>query len=113
MRSKYGMVTKLFSAQRYDPRQVLKSLVWCAEPHRKFSRPVQSQTVECVKQNFWDTSETLLQNRVTKGYENCVLRTQVCDFEEAEKIFRESPHTKVTFQILVWDHTFAQTKKVW
>ena len=70
MRSKYGMVTKLFSAQRYDPRQVFESLVWCAEPHKKFSRHPQSHTVECVKHNFWDTSETLLQNRVARGYEN-------------------------------------------
>ena len=70
IRSKYGMVTKFFSAQSYDPRQVLKSLVWCAEPHKKFSRSTQSQTVGCVKHNFWGTSETLLQNRVAKGYEN-------------------------------------------
>ena len=70
MRSKYGMVTKLFSAQRYDPRQVSQNLVRCAEPHKKFSRHPQSHTVECVKHNFWDTSETLLQNRVAKGYEN-------------------------------------------
>ena len=70
MRSRYGMVTKPFSAQRYDPRQVSQNLVWCAEPHKKFSRHPQSHTVECVKHNFWDTSETLLQNRVAKGYEN-------------------------------------------
>ena len=70
MRSKYYIVTKPFSAQRYDPRQVFESLVWCAKPHRKFSRPTQSQTGGCVKHNFWDTSETLLQNRVAKGYEN-------------------------------------------
>ena len=69
MRSKHGMVTKLFSAQRYDPRQVSESLVWCAEPHKKFSRLIQSQTVACVKHNFWNTSETFLQNRVAKGYE--------------------------------------------
>ena len=70
MRSKHGMVTKLFSAQRYDPREVSESLVLCAEPHKKFSRSTQSQTVGCVKHKFWDTSETLLQNRVAKGYEN-------------------------------------------
>ena len=70
MRFKYGMVTKFFSAQRYDPRQVSQNLVRCAEPHKKFSRHPQSHTVECVKHNFWDTSETLLQNRVAKGYEN-------------------------------------------
>ena len=70
MRSNDGMVMKLFSAQRYDPRQVSQNLVRCAEPHKKFSRHPQSHTVECVKQNFWDTSETLLQNRVAKGYEN-------------------------------------------
>ena len=70
MRSRYGMVTKLFSAQRYDPRQVSQNLVRCAEPHKKFSRHPQSHTVECVKHNFWDTSETLLQNRVGKGYGN-------------------------------------------
>ena len=70
MRSKHGMITKLFSAQRYDPRHVSESLVWCAEAHKKFSRPPQSQTVRCVKHNFGDTSETLLQNRVAKGYEN-------------------------------------------
>ena len=70
MRSKHGMVTKLFSAQRYDPKQVSESLVLCAEPHKKFSRPIQSQTVGCVKHNFWDTSETLLQNRVGEGYGN-------------------------------------------
>ena len=70
MRSKYGMVTKLFSAQRYDPRQVSQNLVRCAEPHKKFSRHPQSHTVECVKHNFWDTSETLLQNGVARGYEN-------------------------------------------
>ena len=70
MRSKHGMVTKLFSAQRYDPRQVSESLVWYAEPHKKFSRPTQSHTVECVIHTFGDTSETLLQNRVAKGYEN-------------------------------------------
>ena len=69
MRSKHGMVTKLFSAQRYDPRQVSESLVWCAEPHKKFSRLIQSQTVGCVKHNFWNNSETFLQNRVAKGYE--------------------------------------------
>ena len=40
MRSKYGMVTKLFSVQRYDPRQVSESLVWCAKPHKEFSRPL-------------------------------------------------------------------------
>ena len=70
MRSKHGMVTKLFSAQRYDPKQVSESLVLCAEPHKKFSRPIQSQTVGCVKHNFSDTSETFLQNRVAKRYEN-------------------------------------------
>ena len=69
MRSKHGMVTKLFSAQRYDPKQVSESLVLCAEPHKKFSRPIQSQAVGCVKHNFWDTSETFLQNRVAKRYE--------------------------------------------
>ena len=69
MRSKHGMVTKLFSAQRYDPKQVSESLVLCAEPHKKFSRPIQSQAAGCVKHNFWDTSGTLLQNRVVKGYE--------------------------------------------
>ena len=53
----------------YDPKQVSESLVLCAEPHKKFSRPIQSQTVGCVKHNFWDTSETFLQNRVAKGYE--------------------------------------------
>ena len=52
MRSKHGMVTKLFSAQRYDPRQVSQNFVWCAEPHKKFSRRPQSHTVECVKHNF-------------------------------------------------------------
>ena len=70
MRSKYGMVTKLFSAQRYDPRQLSQNLVWCAEPHKKFSRHPQSHTVECVKHNSLDTSETLLQNRVARVYEN-------------------------------------------
>ena len=70
MRSKHGMVTKIFSAQRYDPKQVSESLVSCAEPHKKFSRSIQSQTVGCVKHNFSDTSETFLQNRVAKGYEN-------------------------------------------
>ena len=69
MRSKHGMVTKLFSAQRYDPKQVSESLVLCAEPLKKFSWPIQSQTVGCVKHNFWDTSETFLQNQVAKGYE--------------------------------------------
>ena len=58
MRSKYGMVTKLFSAQRYDPRQVFESLVWCAEPYKKFSRPPKSYTVDCVIHTFGDTSET-------------------------------------------------------
>ena len=43
MRSKHGVVTKLFLAQKYDPRQVVESLVWCAEPHKNFSRPTQSQ----------------------------------------------------------------------
>ena len=70
MRSKHGMVTKLFSAQRYDPRQVSQSLVWCAKPHQRFPRHPQSHTVECVKHNFWDTSETLLQNRLARGDEN-------------------------------------------
>ena len=70
MRSKHGMVTKLFSTQRYDPRQVSQNLVWCAESHKKFFRHPQSHTVECVKHNFWDTSKTLLQSRVAKGYEN-------------------------------------------
>ena len=70
MRSKHGMVTKRFSTQRYDPRQVSQNLVWCAEPHKKFSWYPQSHTVECVKHNFWDTSETLLQNRLAKGYDN-------------------------------------------
>ena len=69
MRSKHGMVTKLFSAQRYDPRQVSQNLVRCAEPHKKFSRTTQTHTVRCVKHNFWDTSKTFLQNRVAKGYE--------------------------------------------
>ena len=73
MRSKYGMVTKLFFAQRYDPRQELESLVWCAKPHRKFSRLTQSQTGGCVKHNFWDTSETPLQNRVGEGYGNSTI----------------------------------------
>ena len=71
MRSKYGMVTNFFSsAQKYDSKKVFKSLVWCAETHNRFSRAPQSQTVGCVKHNFWDTSETLLQNQVGKGYEN-------------------------------------------
>ena len=70
MRSEYGMVTKLFSAQRYDPRQVSERVVWYAEAHETFSRPTQSQTVGCVKHNFWDTSETLLQNRVAREYDN-------------------------------------------
>ena len=59
-----------FSAQRYDPRQVSQNLVRCAEPHKNFSRSIQSQTVGCVKHNFWDTSETFLRNRVAKEYEN-------------------------------------------
>ena len=67
MRSKYGMVTKLFSAQRYDPRQVLQNLVRCAEPHKNFSQPTQTQTVGYVKHSFCDT---FLQNRVAREYEN-------------------------------------------
>ena len=70
MRSNDGMVMKLFSAQRYDPKQVSQSLVWCAEPHKKFFRAIQSQTVGYSKHNFWDTSETSLQNQVARGYEN-------------------------------------------
>ena len=66
MRSKYGMVTKFFPAQMYDPEQVFESLVWCAESQQKLSRPTQSQTVGCVTHNFWNTSETFLQNRVPK-----------------------------------------------
>ena len=69
MRYKYGMVTKRFSVQRYDPRQVSQNLVWCAEPHKKFSRLIQSQTVGCVKHNIWNTLEAFHQNRVAKGYE--------------------------------------------
>ena len=75
MRSNDGMVMKLFSAQRYDPKQVSESLVWCAEPHKKFFRATQSQTVDYSKHNFWDTSETLLENRVAKCPKNCDLRT--------------------------------------
>ena len=89
MRSKYGMVTKFFSAQKYDPRQVLESLVWCAKPHRKFSRSTQSQTCGCVKHNFWDTSETPHQpdseGESLKCPKNCFLRTHLFDFEWAEK----------------------------
>ena len=70
MRSKHGMVMKLFSAQKYDPRQVSDSLVWRSEPHKTFFRAIQSQTVGYSKHNFWDTSETSLQNQVSKGYEN-------------------------------------------
>ena len=66
MRSKYGMVAKLFSAQRYDPRKVFESLAWCAKLYKKFSRPPKSYTVDCVIHTFGDTSETLLQNRVAK-----------------------------------------------
>ena len=40
MRSEHGMVTKVFSAQMYDPRQVSESLVWYAEPHKKFIGPL-------------------------------------------------------------------------
>ena len=58
MRSNDGMVMKLFSAQRYDPRQVFESTVWCAEPYKKFSRPPKSYTVDCVIHNSEDTSET-------------------------------------------------------
>ena len=54
----------------YDPRQVFESLVWCAEPHKNFFRAIQSQTVGYSKHNFWDTSETSLQNQFTRGYEN-------------------------------------------
>ena len=50
----------------YDPRQVSESLVWCAEPHKKFIRATQSQIVDYSKHNFWNTSETFLQNRVAK-----------------------------------------------
>ena len=34
MRFKHGIITKRFSAQMYDPRQVSESLVWCVEPHK-------------------------------------------------------------------------------
>ena len=107
MRSKHGMVAKLFSAQRYDPRQVSQNLVWCAEPHKKFSRHPQSHTVECVKHNFWQPDS---EGESLKCPRNCVLRTRMCDFEGADKIFCEVPHTKLNFDILVWDHTFAQKK---
>ena len=70
MCSKCGTATKLLSAQMYDTRQVFESLVCCVEPHKQFSRPPQSHTVECVIHNFWDTTETFLQNRVAKGNEN-------------------------------------------
>ena len=110
MRSKHGMVMKLFSAQRYDLKQVSQSLVWCAEPHKKFFRAIQSQPVGYSKHNFWVTSETSLQNQVARGYENCVLSTQLFDFEWREKLFCEIPHTKLSFAIHVWDHTFAQKK---
>ena len=56
--SKHGTVTKLFSAQRYDLGQVFESLVWCAEPYKKFSRPPKSYTVDCVIHNSEDTSKT-------------------------------------------------------
>ena len=84
MRSKYGMVTKMFSAQRYDPIQVSESLIWCAKPHKHFSRPTQSQTVGCVKHNFWQPDS---EGKSLKCPKNCVLRTQLFDFEWAEKIF--------------------------
>ena len=58
MKVKHGMVTKLFSAQRYNPKQVFESTVWCAEPYKKFSRPPKSYTVDCVIHTFGDTSET-------------------------------------------------------
>ena len=70
MRSSDGMAMKLFSAQRYDPKHVSQSLVWCAESHKKVFRAIQSQTVGYSKHNFWDTSETSLQNQVARGYEN-------------------------------------------
>ena len=70
MRSKNGMVTKIFSVQRYDPTQVYESLVWYTEPHKIFSRSSLSHTVECVIHNFWDSSDTLLPNRVAREYEN-------------------------------------------
>ena len=69
MRSKYDMVMKLFSAQRYDLKQASESLVWCAEPPN-FFHAIQSQTVGYSEHNFWDTSETSLQNQVARGYEN-------------------------------------------
>ena len=40
MRSKHGMVTKFLFAQMYDPKQESESLVWCAEPHKKFLGPL-------------------------------------------------------------------------
>ena len=44
IRSNDGMVMKLFSAQRYDPKQVSQSLVWCVEPHKIFSRHSKSNS---------------------------------------------------------------------
>ena len=64
-----------FSAQRYDPKQVSQSWVWCAESHKNFFRAIQSQTVGYSKHNFWVTSETSLQNQVARGYENPKIAT--------------------------------------
>ena len=107
MRSKYGMVTNLFSTQRYDFTHVFGRLVWCPESHEKFSRDTQSHTVDCVKHNFWTLQRLSFRIGLPR---NCVLRTRLCDFEGAEKIFCEVLHTELSFAILVWDHTFAQKK---
>ena len=110
IRSKYSMVTKFFSAQRYDPRQVPKNLVCCAKPHKKLSRPPQSHTVECVKHNFHTPWQPDSEEQSLKCPRNCVLRIQLFDFEGAEKLFCEVPHTKLSFDILIWDHIFAHKK---
>ena len=59
MRSNDGMVMKLFSAQRYDPKQVSQSLVWCADPHKKFFAPFKVRQL--------GTQNTIFGNLILKG----------------------------------------------
>ena len=62
---------------------------------QKISRPIQSQTVGCLKHNCWDTSETFIQNRVDKWYENskitCASKPKVIQIGWAKALETKAP----------------------
>ena len=81
MRSNDGMVMKLLSEQRYDPKQVSQSLVWCAEPHKQFFASFKVKQLGTQNTIFGTPPRLPFRIRLPEGMKNCVLSTQLPDFE--------------------------------